>query len=109
VFLKTMLDIFVVVSTIVRIERASSMKTYEFDIVLKDAAALTDDHADALFAAGCDDGTPVSSNGQTWIHFDREAASLEEAIRSAVSQVQSVGFCVSRVELDAKSAVGLGA
>lgn len=39
------------------------MQTYEFDVVLKEIAEITDDQADALFAAGCDDGTPSSRNG----------------------------------------------
>ncbi len=77
------------------------MKTYEFDVVLKDHAEITDDQADALFAAGCDDGTPASSGGVAWIHFDREAVSLEDAIRTAISQVQTAGLHVSKVELDA--------
>ena len=79
------------------------MKTYKFDVVLKGAGQVTDDQADALFAAGCDDGTPASSGGTAWIHFDREAPSLEDAIRSAVAQVQSVGIRVSKIELDAGS------
>lgn len=81
------------------------MKVYEFDVVLQGVAEVTDDAADALFAAGCDDGTPVSSDGTAWIHFDREASSLEEAIRSALGQVRSAGFGVARVELDAQSTV----
>lgn len=85
------------------------MKAYEFDVFLKDVAEVTDDQADALFAAGCDDGTPVSCNGSTWIHFDREAQSLEDAIRSAVMQVRSAGFRVSKIELDAGAAVFQGA
>lgn len=85
------------------------MKTYEFDVRLKDVQEVTDDQADALFAAGCDDGTPASCNGAAWIHFDREAPSLEEAIRSAVAQVQAAGFTVSKIELDAASAVFQGA
>ena len=85
------------------------MKTYEFDVVLKDVSEIPDDQADALFVAGCDDGTPASCNGVAWIHFDREASSLEEAIRSAVAQVQAVGFRVAKVELDADSAASLGA
>jgi len=84
------------------------MKSYEFDVILKDVAEIADDQADALFAAGCDDGTPVSCNSLAWIHFDRQAVSLEEAIRSAVAQVQSAGFSVSKVELDANAAVSLG-
>jgi len=84
------------------------MKTYEFDVVLKEVAEVTDEQADALCAASCSDGTPVSSNGLAWIHFDREETSLEEAIRSAIAQVQSAGFRVVRVELDANAAVSLG-
>jgi hypothetical protein len=85
------------------------MRTYEFDVVLRDASEVTDDQADALFAAGCDDGTPTCCDGLAWIHFDREAVSLEAAIRSAISQVQSAGFSVAKVEMDADSAVSLGA
>jgi len=85
------------------------MKTYEFDVVLKDVSEITDEQADRLFAAGCDDGTPASCNGLAWVHFDREASSLEEGIRSAVAQVQAAGFTVAKVELDANSAVSLGA
>jgi hypothetical protein len=81
------------------------MKTYEFDVVLKGVPEITDEQADQLFASGCDDGTPVSCDGVAWIHFDREAPSLEEGIRSAVAQVQSAGFTVAKVELDAESAV----
>lgn len=86
-----------------------SMKTYEFDVVLRNASEINDDQAEALFAAGCDDGTPASCNGRAWIHFDREAALLEEAIRLAVTQVNSVGFAVAKVELDVDATVALGA
>jgi hypothetical protein len=85
------------------------MKTYEFDVVLKNVSEVTDEQADELFAAGCDDGTPATCEGVAWIHFDREAASLEEAISSAVAQVQAAGLQVSKVELDADTAVSLGA
>jgi hypothetical protein len=74
------------------------MRTYEFDVVLKDVAEVTDEQADLLFAAGCDDGTPASCNGIAWVHFDREASSLEEAIGTAVAQVQSAGFGVSKIQ-----------
>jgi hypothetical protein len=85
------------------------MKTYAFDVVLKDVPEVTDEQADGLFAAGCDDGTPACCNGVAWVHFDREASSLEEAIRSAVTQVQRAGLRVSKIELDADAAVSLGA
>jgi hypothetical protein len=85
------------------------MKTYEFDVVLKDVTELTDDQADRLFAAGCDDGTPAGCDGVAWIHFDRQAPSLEEAIATAVVQVQAADLVVSKVELDVDAAVSLGA
>lgn len=85
------------------------MKNYEFDVVLKDLSDVTDDLAEALFAAGCDDGTPVSCNGTAWVHFDREAASLEEAIRSAVAQVKGAGVAVAKVELEVDATASIGA
>ena len=85
------------------------MKTYEFDVVLKDVTEIKDELADALFAAGCNDGTPASCDGKAWVHFDREAPSLEDAIRSAVAQIKAAGSAASRVELNAESAVALGA
>jgi len=85
------------------------MKTYAFDVVLKDVSEITDEHADNLYAAGCDDGTPASCKGVAWVHFDRHATSLEEAIQSAVAQIQGAGFAVSKIELDVDAAVSLGA
>jgi len=76
------------------------MKTYEFSLVLT-AAEVTDDDSDALYEAGCDDGTVVTRDGVTHIVFDREAESLEAAIRSASGQVRAAGFEVARVEMDA--------
>ena len=84
------------------------MKTYAFDVVLKGVSEVTDEQADRLFTAGCDDGTPAGCDGVAWIHFDREAASLEEAILSAVTQVQAAGFTVAKVELEVKAGVSLG-
>ena len=83
------------------------MKTYEFDVVLRHVSEVSDDRADQLFAAGCDDGTPAACDGVSWIHFDREATSLEDAIRSAVAQVQAAGLEVSKAELDADAAACL--
>jgi hypothetical protein len=85
------------------------MQKYEFDVLLKDVSEITDEQADLLFAAGCDDGTPASSGGLAWVHFDREAPSLEDGIRSAVAQVRSAGFTVSKIELDVDWAMSVGA
>jgi len=76
------------------------MKTYEFSLVLT-VGEVTNDDCDALYEAGCDDGTVVTREGVTYIAFDREAESLEEAIRSATAQVRAASFEVARVEMDA--------
>ena len=76
------------------------MMKYEFTVYLVGLTEITEDAADALFEAGCDDASPASRDGQVWSTFHREAASLEEAIRSAVRDVNKAGYQVERVELD---------
>ncbi len=76
------------------------MKTYDFTLVLANLAELTDDQANALFDAGCDDATPVSRDGQAFLRFAREANSLEHAIRSAIADVARSGLSAARVEME---------
>ena len=73
------------------------MPTYDFQIVLADVHAVNEEIADALFEAGCDDGTAFSSNGIAAVGFSRDAQSLEEAVRSAIADVNRAGFVVNRV------------
>ena len=77
------------------------MNKYEFTLILKDPLELTEEIADSLFAAGCDDGTPSVSGGVFSIDFHREEASLEEAIRSAIANVRQAGYDVERAEIEA--------
>jgi hypothetical protein len=81
------------------------MHKYDFTLILAASLELTEDLADALFAAGCDDGTPGTYNGVFAIDFHREARSLEEAIRSAIEDVRTAGYDVARVEMEAKAVV----
>lgn len=76
------------------------MTTYEFTIVLADIDDFSDDALDQLFEAGCDDGTPGRFAGECLIAFDRTAPSLEDAIRSAIKNVRSVGFSIKRVVME---------
>lgn len=75
-------------------------KTYGFSVVLT-VPALSVDECDALYEAGCDDGTVVTRNRVTFIVFDRKAESLEKAARSATADVLAAGFEVKRVEMQA--------
>ena len=77
------------------------MNKYGFTLILSGSVELTEDVADALFEAGCDDATPGTCNGVFSIDFHREANSLEEAIRSAIANVRSAGYNVERVEIAA--------
>ncbi len=75
-------------------------KTYGFSVVLS-VPTLSAEECEALYEAGCDDGTIVTRNRITFIAFDRKADSLEQAIRSAAADVQAAGFEVKRVEMPA--------
>jgi hypothetical protein len=79
------------------------MSKYDFTLILTESLELTDDLANALFAAGCDDGTPGTCQGVFSIDFHREAESLEEAIRSAIADIRTAGYAVARVEMDAEA------
>lgn len=74
------------------------MATYEFQLILGNISAMSEEIADALFEAGCDDGTPFSSQGTAAVGFSREAESMEQAIRSAIADVNKAGFVVARAE-----------
>jgi hypothetical protein len=78
------------------------MKEYELTLVL--TADPTDDDADRMYGQ-FDDGTITTIAGVPQIHFHREAASLEEAIRSAIGDVSALGFDVARVEMEPSAVV----
>jgi len=72
---------------------------------LKGSDSFTDEQADALYGGGCSDGTLSSSAGRARIGFDREAATLQGAIRSAVSDVRHAGLEVGHVEIEEQELV----
>lgn len=61
---------------------------------------MTEEIAEALFEAGCDDGSPCSGLGVAKVRFYREAPSLEHALASAVSNVRAAGLRVAHVQID---------
>lgn len=72
---------------------------WSFRVYVADLIEFDDEQTDALYEAGCSDGSLASGNLKAWIDFDREARTLQEAIACAVTQVRSVGLEVERVEL----------
>lgn len=69
------------------------MTRYEFTVILQGSPDLTEEMADALFAAGCDDGTPGSCHGVFSIDFHREA----------MADIRMAGFQTARVEMAAEA------
>ena len=78
------------------------MKTFDFTVILASKEDLSEDDAEKLFEAGCDDGTPGVSNRVAMIYFSRDAASFQEAIVSAKADVEKAGFEVARIEIGAR-------
>jgi hypothetical protein len=72
---------------------------YEFSLILTEPE-VTDEDADKLYEAGCDDASILTREGVTRIQFDREAANLDEALASAIQNVERAGLAVARVEIE---------
>lgn len=73
------------------------MKEHEFTLILN--ADPDEEEADKMYGT-FNDGTISTIMGVPQIHFHRESSSLEEAIRSAIRDVRSLGFDVERVEME---------
>jgi len=83
------------------------MKQHDFTVILASPEESEDD-ADRLYEAGCSDGSISTSDGVTKIDFHRRASSLEDAIRSAIGNVQAAGFHVAHVLIEPESIVTAG-
>ncbi len=73
---------------------------WQFTITIKDLEEFSDAQCDALYEAGCSDGTLCSCSGTAYIHFDRESESLEKAIRSAIADIGTAGLEIDHIEID---------
>jgi len=80
---------------------------WRFTLFLRDIEEMTVELSDRLFEAGCDDGSPSSSQGVSKIGFDRESTTLEDAIRSAVTDVRRAGVDVDHVEIESDDLAAL--
>ena len=82
------------------------MTTWEFTVMLAGVDEITPELAEALYEAGCDDGTVGSSCGIATVSFAREASSLEQAIRSAIADIQRAGGRVECVQIEHEELAG---
>ncbi len=66
------------------------MTTYTFTLIAEGPDLQTDELADALFEAGCDDALVGCADSIQYIDFDREAETVADAVLSAVADVETV-------------------
>lgn len=83
------------------------MSAYEFTLVLSGVAEITPELADALYLATGGDIEFNMRNEVAYIQFDRAAATLRDAVSSAIAQVEGagIGVRVVRVESDAANTI----
>lgn len=82
------------------------MQNYTFTVILGDQTEMTEDLAEALAVAGCHDGLAGSSGGVAMVIFDREADSLEQAVRSAIADVQKAGCRAAWIKIEPQDLAG---
>lgn len=76
------------------------MKTFEFSIIASGLDQEAEDFGDRFYDAGCDDALVAYQKGHIIIDFAREAASIDEAVASAIENVRAAGAVVDRIEPD---------
>jgi len=75
-------------------------KTYSFTLIYTGADDLTQGLCDALFEAGCDDALLGLRDGLITLDFDREAATYQEALQSAIRNVDESGTGLKLVRVE---------
>ena len=77
------------------------MELYEFRLILNQLD-FSEEEADDLYGR-CKDGTLITADGRTFLDVERRADSLDEAMRTAIADVNAAGFRVARIEIEADS------
>lgn len=67
------------------------MTIYSISMKYMGTATTTEGIINQLYEAGCDDATFHSHGENAFAEFDREASSLDDALRTAIKQIESVG------------------
>ncbi|HQU46698.1 MAG TPA: hypothetical protein VNH11_19300 [Pirellulales bacterium] len=75
------------------------LKTFRFVVYLRGVRGITRRLQDRVYEAGCDDAALVCQNGKVLLDFDREAASMPDAIQSALTDIERAGLRASEIVL----------
>lgn len=74
------------------------MTTHTFTLIIEGPDLQSNELIDRVFEAGCDDALIGRSNGIQYADFDRDAGTFEEAILSAIAELETIeGIRVSRL------------
>lgn len=76
------------------------MREFDFALVLGGITELTPEVEKAFFEAGCDDATISVTYGRIWMEFSRSAPSYDEAIVSAIRDVNKTGVGARVLRVD---------
>jgi hypothetical protein len=76
------------------------MTRYAFSVVLRDQTNATEELANRIYQAGCDNSIVCTNKGVVIVHFDQESPSFADAMRSASRQLVTAGYAIDRVEID---------
>ena len=76
------------------------MPSYSFTLILFGMREISVEVENALYEAGCDDGTLGLRAGVPYLDFERASRSYEAAVASAIRDVGKAGYAVVRVEPD---------
>jgi len=68
------------------------MALFNFTLTLSGVTYETEGLEDALYESGCDDALICAYGNSIYVEFDREADSLDEAIASAVENIEAAGI-----------------
>jgi predicted transcriptional regulator len=74
-------------------------KAHEFTLILKNVDENTSNLEDSLYKAGCEDALINFRNGTVYLDFERTASSFDQAVISAINDVESatIGAIVANV------------
>ena len=67
------------------------MTTHTFTLIIDGPDLQIDELVDEVFEAGCDDAVVCRADETQFADFDREADTLQDALESAVSELECIG------------------
>ncbi len=73
---------------------------FDFTLLLDGISQVSTEVEDSLFAAGCDDATISVRAGRVYLTFCRTAASLKDAIFSAIKNIRESGIGATVLRVD---------